>query len=341
LMFSSRGEKDECQIVKQPVKREELTDLYLKRFEKNIQDSIVSEKPFFMFMSFAQAHIDCQTKTFFSNPEFLQDTEHYKASINEMDYMVGEIYNTLKNKNLLNNTLIIFTSDNGAQYFNKTLEDEFPAYQGSNGPFSGTWSAINQNSFSTGKCSTWEGGMRVPGFLVWEGREDIIKPGTFSYQIYSSMDLLPTILNLTNQNIPNNIDGKNMLENLYSNEITNRFIHFYRGGAFYALRYGKWKFHLVTRPGEECGFVWYMFPMKYPPMEHESFLIFDLNQDPGERNPIKLETFIKHYPKIYEEVLQEIKSHKESMKNSPSSLLEEVDDNTKVCCDRSKDCFCS
>ena len=143
-----------------------------------------------------------------------------------------------------------------------------------------------------------------------------------------------------NNKIPTNLDGKNMLENLYEPKITNRFIHYYRGGAFYALRYGKWKIHLFTRPGEECGFVWSMFTWHFPPLQHKSFLIFDLNQDPQERRPLKTEVFIKKYPKIYEEVLAEIKSHRESMKNAPPSILELMDENSKVCCDKSKNCHC-
>ena len=341
LMLSSRNKGiDMCTIVKQPFKREELADLYVERVKSNIEDSLKNEKPFFMFMSFAQAHIDCKTETFFSKKEFLQDNEHYRASINEMDYMVGEINEFLKKKNLLEDTLIIFTSDNGNPAYSRELQDGSPAFQGSNGPFVGGWSAMNQFSYNTGRCSTWEGGMRVPGFVVWEGHEDIIKSNSISHQIYSSMDILPTVLNLVNQTVPSNLDGKNILENLYEKEITNRFIHYYRGGAFYAIRYGKWKFHLFTRPGEECGYIWSIFPWNYPPVEHKSYLIFDLNQDPEERRPLKTELFKKKYPEIFEEVVAEIRNHRESMKNSPPSILEQYDEDSRVCCDKSKNCHC-
>jgi hypothetical protein len=131
-----------------------------------------------------------------------------------------------------------------------------------------------------------------------------------------------------------------MLPNLYEKDIKNRFIHYYRGGAFYALRYGKWKFHLFTKPGEECGYVWYLFPQKYPHIEYKDLLIFDLNQDPGERNPIKIDWFIKNYQKTYHEVLDEIKSHRQSMKDRGPNLLELYEPENKVCCDKSKNCDC-
>ena len=184
--------------------------------------------------------------------------------------------------------------------------------------------------------------MRIPGFFVWEGRQDIIKPGEISQQVYSLMDILPTTLHLTKSAIPANLDGINIMPNLYEKEIKNRFIHYYRGGAFYAIRYGKWKFHLWTRPGEDCGFLWYKYKFMWtaPPVEHKNFLIFDLNQDPGERHPIPTEKFMEQHPEDFKAVIDEIVAHKESMKNIYPNQLEISDPDGMVCCDKSRNCDC-
>jgi arylsulfatase A len=141
--------------------------------------------------------------------------------------MSGKIYSMLKQKGLINNTIIIFTSDNGPQ-------DDLNGP--SVGPFFATYQVVNERSNAVGKGTTWEGGMRVPGFIVWEGREDIIKPNTISKQIYSSMDIVPTILNILGIESPQNLDGTNMILNMYSKDLSNRFLYYYRGGCLYAVR---------------------------------------------------------------------------------------------------------
>jgi arylsulfatase A len=335
--------KDTCEILEQPLNRNNLTNAYLDKVERILEDSKNTKKPFLLFMSFAHVHIDCTLNPFVSNKTaFLNDDNYLKASIEEMDFMTGEIYRILKDKGLNNNTIIYFSSDNGGD--NGEFEHLFGKRRlgsASNSPFDGIYSALNEGSPQTGKCSTWEGGMRVPGFISWEGREDIIKPNTVSRQIYSLLDFVPTVLNILGKETPNNLDGIDMLPHLYDKQIKNRFIHYYRGGAYYAIRYGKWKFHLYTRPASECFYPWWRVIHKYVPVKHDKFLIFNLEKDQSEKFPIDSDEFIKTYPDVYKEVVEEIERHKLSMKDAPRNILDDIDPEGIVCCDANKNCHCN
>jgi arylsulfatase A len=344
LQHSSRdGDIDICEIIQQPLNRNNLTNIYLEKIEKLFDESKENNKPFFLFMSFAHAHVDCENNAFVSNKtRFLEGDNYMKASVEEMDFISGEIYKLLKEKGLNNNTIIYFSSDNGGE--TGELEHVYGKSRGgasSNGPFSGIYSALKYGIADTGKCSTWEGGMRVPGFMTWEGREDIIKPNTISRQIYSLLDFLPTVLNILGKEVPSNLDGINMLPHIYDTQIKDRFIHYYRGGAYYAIRYGRWKFHLYTRPGSECYFPWWRVIHKYVPVGYNKFLIFDLEKDQSERFPIDSDEFIKKYPEVYQTVVEEIEKHKLSMKDAPRNLLDDLDPEGIVCCDAAKNCRCN
>jgi arylsulfatase A len=344
LQHSSRKEgNDTCEILEQPLNRDNLTNAYLDRVESIFDESKKTKKPFFLFMSFAHVHVDCSNNPFVSNKtRFLEDDNFIKASVEEMDFMSGEIYRLLKEKGLNNNTIIFFSSDNGGE--SSELEHIFGETRSgssSNSPFDGVYSALKYGSADTGKCSTWEGGMRVPGFITWEGREDIIKPNTISRQIYSLLDFVPTILELLKLDVPSNLDGLDMLPHIYDKKIKNRFIHYYRGGAYYAIRYGKWKFHFYTRPSSECYYPWWRVIHKFVAVGHKNFLIFDLEQDQSEKFPVDSDYFKKKYPDIYQEVIDEIERHKLSMKDAPKNILDDLDPEGIVCCDPEKNCKCN
>ncbi|MCH5597025.1 sulfatase-like hydrolase/transferase [Niabella ginsengisoli] len=98
----------------------------------------------------------------------------------EVDWSVGEVMRTLKENNLLNNTIVIFTSDNGP------------------------WLNFGNNAGNTGghregKGSAWEGGQKVPGIISWP---KLIKPGTVSNKLLSTIDILPTLAEITGAKKP-------------------------------------------------------------------------------------------------------------------------------------------
>lgn len=143
----------------------------------------------------------------------------FRQAIAEIDWSVGQILDTLKANGLDENTLVIFTSDNGAQ-------------TGSAGPLKGK------------KGSTNEGGMREPTVIRWPGK---IPAGTRNDEIMTTMDLLPTFAKLAGAGVPTErvIDGKDIWPTLSGKAKTPHEAFFYHGrNALRAVRSGKWKLHL-------------------------------------------------------------------------------------------------
>ena len=141
-----------------------------------------SDKPFFLYLSTTNIH-----HPFTPAPQF-QGTSQcglYGDFVHELDWIVGKVMKTLEEKGVADNTLVIFTSDNGGM-FNHGGQDAFKSGHKQNGDLLGF------------KFGVWEGGHRVPFIARWPGR---IKPGTTSSQLISGVDMLATFAALTDQKI--------------------------------------------------------------------------------------------------------------------------------------------
>lgn len=142
----------------------------------------------------------------------------FRQAIDEIDWSVGQIIDTLKAHGIDENTLVIFTSDNG------------PAI-GSAGPLKGR------------KGSTFEGGMRESTVVRWPGK---IPAGKSNDELMTTMDLLPTFAKLAGADIPTDrvIDGRDIWPTLAGQATTPHETFFYhRGNELKAVRSGKWKLH--------------------------------------------------------------------------------------------------
>ena len=140
----------------------------------------------------------------------------FRQAIAEIDWSVGQILDTIAANGLDENTLVIFSSDNG------------PAI-GSAGPLRGR------------KGTTYEGGMRVPAVIRWPGR---IPAGKENTELMTAMDLLPTFTKLAGANLPADrvIDGKDIWPVLTGGEKTPHEAFFYK---LQAVRSGNWKLHVT------------------------------------------------------------------------------------------------
>ncbi|MGB6220188.1 sulfatase [Haloferula sp.] len=122
------------------------------------------------------------------------DNPTYAAMLAHLDQSIGDIRRTVEETGLTNNTILIFTSDNGGvEYTNPVATD--------NQPFKG------------GKACLYEGGVRVPTVILWPGRFD---GGTWCDQVIDATDFLPTLAELTGNPLPEDLDGKSavpLLEN--------------------------------------------------------------------------------------------------------------------------------
>lgn len=174
----------------------------------------------------------------------------FRQAISEIDWSVGEILDTLQANGLDENTLVIFTSDNGPP--KNTLF-------ASPGPLRGH------------KGTTFEGGMREPTVIRWPGK---IPKGSRNDELMTTMDLLPTFATLAGAQVPTDrvIDGKDIWPTLSGKANTPHEAFFYHGANdLKAVRSGKWKLHIVTK-GDRAN-----------PTARE---LYDLETDIGEKTNV-------------------------------------------------------
>ena len=146
----------------------------------------------------------------------------YGDWVEEMDWSVGRVLDTVRELGLASNTLVLFTSDNGG------------TPRAKNTPLRGH------------KASTWEGGIRVPTIVWWPGK---IPAGTSSDAITGMMDVLPTLVTLAGGSLPTDrkLDGTNLAPLLFGEpdaKPVRDVFYFYRGLKLEAVRSGSWKLHL-------------------------------------------------------------------------------------------------
>jgi arylsulfatase A-like enzyme len=148
----------------------------------------------------------------------------FRQAISEIDWSVGQILDAIKKHGLDENTVVIFTSDNG------------PA-AGKAAPLRGK------------KGSTFEGGMREPTVIRWPGK---IPAGVVNDELMTAMDLLPTFAKLAGAELPADrvIDGKDIWPVLTGKEKSpHEAFFYYRDNELKAVRAGKWKLHLAVPQG--------------------------------------------------------------------------------------------
>ena len=228
--------------------------------------------PFFLELAQTMPHIPL-----FASDEFYGKSKRglYGDTVEEIDNAIGQILTELEKQKLTDNTMVIFTSDNGP-WLNKGLEG------GSEGPFKG------------GKFTCWEGGFREPCIISWPGT---IPAGETKMEMASTLDVFPTILSLAGLPIPTDrvIDGYDLTGYLTGNEKSPRNTMFYYfGKRIRAVRWQQWKLHVEIAVDELSS--------KYKTPEKP--LLFDVEQDPRERFDIADE-----HQEIVEKILEMIEIH--------------------------------
>ncbi len=153
----------------------------------------------------------------------------YAGMVSYLDHQVGQLVDQLKEMGIYDNTLIIFTSDNGPTYNGGTDSPWF----NSGGPFN--------SKYGRGKGFTYEGGLRVPMIATWPGR---IEPGSQSDHISAFWDVMPTLCEIAGVDAPEDTDGISFLAALTGKDQTpHEFLYweFPAYGGQQAVRMGKWK----------------------------------------------------------------------------------------------------
>jgi arylsulfatase A-like enzyme len=232
------------------------TDLFTQWSIDYINDRAKSDKPFFLYLAYNAPHTPIQPPADWLDrikkrqPGINEKRAKLVALIEHLDDGIGKVIAAVKDTGLSDNTLVIFTSDNGGQL----------NVGASNGPL------------RAGKQDMYEGGIRVPMCAVWPGK---IQPGTSSERVVLTMDLYPTICQAAGAKIAHQIDGRSILPTLLgkSQPVEDRFLFWvrregggYGGRAYYAARYSDYK--LVQNS-------------PFEPME-----LYNLKDDPKEQKPL-------------------------------------------------------
>jgi len=237
------------------------------------------DNPFFLYVSHLSIHfpwqgpsdpphrikgIDYTNDKWGIIPDKNNVSPHIKAMIESIDSGLGMIMKTLSSCDLEENTLVIFTSDNGG--YSHYADSHFNI--SSNRPLRGQ------------KTEVYEGGHRVPFIAYWPGK---IMAGSKSDEVIMTMDMFPTFTKLAGASIPmeQQIDGINILPQLYKNEKLSERIVCWKIGNEKAIRKGKWKLCMIGNNNPE---------------------LFDLSIDIGETKNLA-----SNSPKVVKQLIDEYK----------------------------------
>ena len=251
----------------------DFTDESLSFIEKN------KKNPFFLYLAYTMPHIPIYPGESFRGKS---GKGLYVDAIEEIDWNVGRIVEKLKAQGLEENTLIVFTSDNGP------------------------WAGQGEQSGSAGKLkgskmTTWEGGVRVPMIMKWK---NVIPASKIYSEITGIIDMAPTIAAAAGASMPDDrvIDGKNLLPYILdqkNTKIPHDIYYHYAGTWLQAVRSGKWKLHFArpeVRPGRYGESAdWFT---KYAGIFKED-LLYNLETDIGET---------KNLANEFPEIVQELKN---------------------------------
>lgn len=258
------------EIVEMPVDQELFTQRYTREAVNWIKQQ--QDHRFFLYLAHNMPHAPI-----FASPEFQGRSAggRFGDVVEEIDWSVGEVVKAVHDAGLANDTLIIFTSDNGP----------WSVF----GPHAGTAHPLRGE-----KATTWEGGLRVPAIFSWPGT---IKPATID-GIAANLDLYATLATLTGGAEPKSkrgYDSRDLSATLLREQPSPRTRWAYHRSAF---RSGRFKIHLVTHPPTDP-----VARRRRASTRHETPLLFDLESDVGEQHDIAA-----NHPDIVNRLLTEMRA---------------------------------
>ena len=262
------------EIIERPANQHTITTRYSNEAVSYIKQH--KNEPFFVYLAHNLPHIPL-----FVSDAFKGTSKRglYGDVLEEIDNGVGKILKTLKEEGLAENTIVVFTSDNGPWLPFKL-----------NGGSAGLLKA--------GKGSTWEGGMREPGIFWWPGK---IAPGVIT-DLGSTLDLFTTFSKIAGAKLPKDriLDGVDLSPTLFEQKKSPRkSLLYYRGTELYAARMGDYKAHFITQGAYgEFG----------ERQEHDPPLLYNLNHDASEKYDIAAE-----HPEIIEQINALVKTHQSNL----------------------------
>lgn len=238
-----------------------------------MEREVKADKPFFVWMNTTRMHIFTHVRPEYRGKSGMPGNE-YADGMWEHDQDVGKLLKTLDDLKISDNTIVVYTTDNGPNAF--------------------TWPDAATTPFRSEKDSNWEGAFRVPAMVRWPGH---IKPGQVSNEIFSGLDWFPTLVaaagdstvkedllkgaQIGDKTFKVHLDGYNELPYLTGEKPhadRNEFYYFNDDGVLVAMRFGDWKINFCEQrqPGQfdiwanpfTCLRVPRMFNLRMDPYEH-------------------------------------------------------------------------
>lgn len=216
----------DTEVIQQQPDQAAITERYVEESVRYLREQ--KDGPFFLYLAHMHVHVPIYTP---AHLERESENGIYGAAVMAIDWSVGVIMKELKRLGIDDNTVVMFTSDNGSR-----ARDE----GGSNAPLRGM------------KGTTWEGGQRVPFIIRWPGH---VPAGEVCSELATSMDLFPTFARITGGELPSDrtIDGNDISGLILGEDDTStpyEEFFYYKQNSLEAVRAGKWKLH-VRKADEE------------------------------------------------------------------------------------------
>ena len=291
-------------VLEQPVDLSLLSEKYLQAATSFIETNAKANKPWLLYFPLSHVHVPDYMSQSYCNSSI---RGFFGDALTELDNLVGGVLKSLTEYGVANNTLTFFTSDNGPWLTQKLAGGSAGLFR--NGKQT-TWLVSYSIYYILCICTLEtfvviyrEGGVREPGFVHWPG---MIDGNTISFEIVTTYDIFPTIINIANatEYLPNDgriYDGKDMSDILfYNGKSKHNCIYYYKGGmpepyslngndcpyksndtinypkcqGLWAVRCADYKAHWVTTNNNGTITV------------HNPPLLYNINMDPSELHPI-------------------------------------------------------
>ena len=272
----------DLEIVERPADQTTITRRYAEEAAAFIKKN--KDEKFFLYLPHSLPHVPL-----FRSKEFEGKSLRglYGDVIEEIDWSVGHVLQTLRNLKLDQNTIVWFTSDNGPWL---TFKEH-----------GGTAGLLRE-----GKGTTWDGGMREPSICWWP---ETIPAGQVSAELGTTMDIYSTSLALAGARLEKDriVDGYDLTESLKGNSKSPREnVYYYRGTRLMALRKGPWKAHFATQES---------YTGNNKLTEHDPPVLYNLEVDPSEQWDVAEE-----HPEIIAEIKAVAVAHGKTVVAVPSQL---------------------
>jgi arylsulfatase A-like enzyme len=247
-----------------------------------MQRQVDAGTPFFVWMNTTRMHFRTHVKEENRSAPGLTSLTEYADGMIEHDKIVGSILDSLDEMGVADNTIVMYSTDNG--------------------PHQNSWPDAGTTPFRSEKNTNWEGAFRVPAMIKWPGH---IEPGSIKNEMFSGLDWFPTLLaaagdtditerllagtTINGKEYKNHLDGYNQLAYLTGDTdegARDRFFYFNDDGEVVAVRYENWKIVFKEQRSKGTLNIWAepFTSLRVPKM-------FDLRADPYERADITSNTY--------------------------------------------------